>query len=116
LIKKMQLVGPGSATPHEKISLLVGSALVVMAILGDILLEREIRQKIELAGDELRWTGARAGLCGQKLHKMNATLEKVRRRKSSYSLAFANLRADLLLLRNQVGITPSPSDGQQQQR
>ena len=24
-----------------------------------------------------RWNGARAGLCGQKLHKMNATLEKV---------------------------------------
>ena len=24
-----------------------------------------------------RWNNARAGLCGQKLHKMNATLEKV---------------------------------------
>ena len=25
-----------------------------------------------------RWNDARAGLCGQKLHKMNATLEKVK--------------------------------------
>ena len=25
-----------------------------------------------------RWKNARAGLCGQKLHKMNATLEKVK--------------------------------------
>jgi len=75
---------------------------------------REIRQKIELTEVELRWTGARAGLCGHKLHKMNATLEKVRGRKSSYSLAVANLRADLLLLRNQVGIEPSPSDDRQQ--
>ena len=27
-----------------------------------------------------RWNNARAGLCGQKLHKMNATLEKVKKK------------------------------------
>jgi len=100
----MQLVGLGSATPHEKIYLIVGVALVLMAMAGDVLLERKLKQEIEMVGLELGWNNARAGLCGQKLHKMNATLEKVRVRKAAFSLAAANLRADLLLLRNQVGI------------
>lgn len=103
-------MGPGSATPHEKVSLVIGLCLVVMAVVGDILLESELRQKIKQVGAELRWNGARAGRCGQKLHKMNATLEKVRARSSAFSLAVANLRADLLLLRSQVGIAPYPSE------
>jgi len=103
-------VGQGSATAYEKVSLVVGLGLVVMAIMGDILLERELRQKIDQVELEKRWTGARAGLCGHKLHKMNATLGKVRARRSEFSLAVANLRADLLLLRSQVGIAPLPSE------